>query len=151
MAKTNIQNRLSEDKLYQNAIAIIDSGRDKIAQALYNETTKSYYLLGKLIVEDEQQGNKKAQYGKKVIETLSKKLTIRYGRGFSLSTLKDCRQFYQKRQSLTGELDLKLLFTHYTYLIRLDEKEMKPKDIIKDPYILDFLGLDKVNLAISTV
>ena len=185
MDKTKIQNIQNEDNLYQNAISIIDNGRRKIAETIYNESTKSYYMLGKLIVEDEQKGSIKAEYGKKVIETLSKKLTIRYGKGFSTSTLWDCKKFYQKLQSVTGELNFRLSFTHYTYLIRLDEKEMKfyenyaiknklsvrelqkavhnnmilrvpdsqqklinketkPKDIIKDPYILDFLGLDEV-------
>lgn len=175
----------NNDKLYQDAISIIDLGRKKTVEAIYNESTKSYYMLGKLIVEDEQDGSLKAEYGKKTIATLSKRLTIRYGKGFSVSTLKDCRQFYQKSQSLTGELNFKLSFTHYTYLIRLDKNEMnfyeqysidqslsvrelqkavqnnvilrmpsdqkilttketKPKDIIKDPYILDFLGLDEI-------
>jgi len=183
--KTKVQNTQSEDKLYQDAISIIDKGRNKIIQTLYNESTKSYYMLGKLIVEGEQQGSMKAQYGKKVIENLSKKLTLRYGKGFSVSTLKDCRLFYKKSQSLIDQLDFKLSFTHYSYLIRLDEKEMKfyenyaiknklsvrelqkavqsnlilrvpleqkeltnkqskPKEIIKDPYILDFLGLDDI-------
>ena len=172
--------------LLDKAISIIDSGRKKIVEAIYNESTKSYYLLGKLIVEDEQQGETKAKYGKKVLENLSKNLTLKYGKGFSLSTLKDCRKFYIKSQSLTDLLRFKLSFTHYTYLIRLDDREfrfyeqyaveqnltvrelqkavqnntilrvdkhqkiltttdLKPKDIIKDPYILDFLGLDEVN------
>lgn len=185
MDKTKVQNTQSEDKLYQDAIFIIDKGRNKIIQTLYNESTKSYYMLGKLIVEGEQQGSMKAQYGKKVIENLSKKLTLRYGKGFSVSTLKDCRLFYKKSQSLIDQLDFKLSFTHYSYLIRLNEKEMKfyenyaiknklsvrelqkavqsnlilrvpleqkeltnkqnkPKEIIKDPYILDFLGLDEI-------
>lgn len=114
MNKIKTQNIQNEDNLYQNAISIIDNGRRKIAETIYNESTKSYYLLGKLIVEDEQNGSIKAEYGKKVIETLSKKLNIRYGKGFSVSTLKDCRAFYQKSQSLTDELNFKLSFIHYT-------------------------------------
>ncbi len=186
MDKIKIQNNQEENKLYNNAISIIDKGRNKIVEAIYNESTKSYYMLGKLIVENQQDGEQKAEYGKKVIANLSKKLTIKYGKGFSVSTLKDCRQFYQKSQSLTGELNFKLSFTHYTYLIRLDEDEMKfyeqyavdhklsvrelqkavqsnvilrvssvpkklitkntkPKELVKDPYILDFLGLDDIN------
>ena len=178
--------QLQNRNLLDKAISIIDNGRKNIVEAIYNESTKSYYLLGKLIVEDEQQGELKAQYGKKVLENLSKELTLKYGKGFSLSTLKDCRKFYVKSQSLTDQLRFKLSFTHYTYLIRLDDKEfkfyeqyaieqrlsvrelqkavqnntmlrvenkpkklattqVKPKEIIKDPYILDFLGLDEVN------
>ncbi len=171
--------------LYNNAISIIDTGRKKVVDSIYRETTKSYYLLGELIVREEQSGEYKAKYGKNTIQNLSKRLTIKYGKGFSASTLKDCRQFYQKSQSLTGEFKFKLSFTHYTYLIRLEDEEMKfyekhaieqnlsvrelqksiqnntmirlsskqdmqktaiikPKDIIKDPYILDFLGLDDI-------
>ncbi len=171
--------------LLDKAISIINNGRKKVIEAIYNESTKSYYKLGELIVTQEQQGDNKAGYGKQTIENLSKNLTLKYGKGFSLSTLKDCRKFYTKSQSLTGELKFKLSFTHYTYLIRLNEDEMKfyeqyaieqnltvrelqkavqnstilrvdtkqkvlsttpskPKDIIKDPYILDFLGLDEV-------
>ena len=178
--------QLQNSNLLDKAMSIIDNGRKNIVEAIYNESTKSYYLLGKLIVEDEQQGELKAQYGKKVLENLSKELTLKYGKGFSLSTLKDCRKFYVKSQSLTDQLRFKLSFTHYTYLIRLDDKEfkfyeqyaieqrlsvrelqkavqnntmlrvenkpkklattqVKPKEIIKDPYILDFLGLDEVN------
>ena len=193
MDEIKTQNSNEEDKLYQDAISIIDKSRKRIIETIYNESTKSYYKLGQLIVEDEQDGNIKAEYGKKIIETLSKKLNIRYGKGFSVSTLKDCRLFYKKSQSLTGELNFKLSFTHYTYLIRLDKKEMnfyeqyaieqnlsvrelqkavqsnvilrvspttskkliekgtKPKDIIKDPYILDFLGLDEIKEGTESV
>jgi len=174
------------NNLLDKAISIINNGRKKVVEAIYNESTKSYYKLGELIVKDEQQGKYKAQYGKKVIENLSKNLTLKYGRGFSVSTLWDCKKFYIKLQSLTGEFNFRLSFTHYTYLIRLDDEEFKfyekyaieqnlsvrelqkavqdntmyrvgntqkrleitpskPKDIIKDPYILDFLGLDEIN------
>ena len=172
--------------LLDQAIFIIDNGRKKVIEAIYNESTKSYYRLGELIVKKEQQGEIKAEYGKKTIENLSKKLTLKYGKGFSVSTLWDCKKFFLKLQSLTGEFKFKLSFTHYTYLIRLEDNEMsfyeqyaieqnltvrelqkavqnntilrvdkkqkvlsmkpsKPKDIIKDPYILDFLGLDEIN------
>ena len=184
----------SQELLYHQAVSIIDRGRESIVTSIYKETTKSYYLLGKLIIEDEQQGKEKAEYGKNIIQNLSKKLTLKYGKGFSKSTLWDCQKFYNKLQSLTGELicsineelNFQLSFTHYTYLIRLDDKEMqfyesyaieqrlsvrglqkavqsntilranqeqkvlttttiKPKEVIKDPYILDFLGLDEIH------
>jgi len=191
--KKNIIISDNQELLYRQAISIIDKGRDNIIVSIYKETTKSYYLLGKLIIEDEQQGKEKAEYGKNIIKNLSKKLTLKYGKGFSTSTLWDCQKFYRKLQSLTGELrcnkngelNFQLSFTHYTYLIRLNNDEMqfyekyaieqklsvrelqkavqsntilrtnqeqkvlttstlKPKEIIKDPYILDFLGLDEI-------
>jgi len=186
MKKESVLNINDEEKLYNDAISIIDSGRKKIVEAIYNESTKSYYLLGKLIVTEEQNGKIRAEYGKEVVKNLSKRLTAKYGKGFSTSTLWDCKKFYQKLQSLTGEFNFKLSFTHYTYLIRLEDNEMnfyehyaiehslsvrelqkavqsnvilrtqtkttnalitketKPSEVIKDPYILDFLGLDEI-------
>ena len=189
-----------QNNLYNKAVEIIEGGRKKIVESIYNESTKSYFLLGKLIVEEEQAGENRAEYGKEVIKNLSKKLTLKYGRGFSVSTLKDCRKFYQKSQTLSVQSDFKLPFGHYTYLIRFSDEEMKfyeqhaikenlslrklkkavetntmlrllkdgdkskvedkkddsnsianksrpaltPREIVKDPYILDFLGLDKI-------
>ena len=91
--------------LLNQAISIIDNGRKKVIEAIYNESTKSYYKLGELIVTGEQQGEVKAEYDKKTIKNLSKKLTFKYGKGFSVSTLWDCKKFYVKLQSMTGELD----------------------------------------------
>ena len=100
--KIQFENNLEyqNNNLLDKAISIINNGRKKVVEAIYNESTKSYYKLGELIVKDEQQGKYKADYGKKVLENLSKNLTLKYGRGFSLSTLKDCRKFYIKSQSL---------------------------------------------------
>jgi predicted nuclease of restriction endonuclease-like (RecB) superfamily len=182
---SELQQTDSTEKIFRQAVNIIDTGRQRIIDSIYNESTKSYYLLGKLIVEEEQSGQIRAEYGKNIVENLSKRLTIKYGKGFSISTLKYCRQFYQKSQSLIGEFQFKLSFTHYTYLLRLDAPEMRfyeqyaiqqrlsvrelqkavakntflrvkqsekqltagktsPRDVIKDPYILDFLGLDEI-------
>ena len=96
---TNIQN---QKLLYTQAISIIDGGRQNIIDSIYKETTKSYYFLGRLIVEEEQEGNEKAEYGKSIVQNLSKELTLKYGRGFSSSTLWNCQKFYKKLQSLTG-------------------------------------------------
>ena len=58
----------SQELLYHQAVSIIDRGRESIVASIYKETTKSYYLLGKLIIEDEQQGKEKAEYGKNIIQ-----------------------------------------------------------------------------------
>jgi len=121
MKKNNII-PTNQDSLYNQAISIIDKGRENIVTSIYKETTKSYYLLGRLIIEDEQKGEDKAQYGKSTIKNLSKRLTAKYGKGFLTSTLWDCQKFYKKIQSLTGELvctqneelNFQLSFTHYT-------------------------------------
>ena len=136
-----------QNNLYNKAVEIIEGGRKKIVESIYNESTKSYFLLGKLIVEEEQAGENRAEYGKEVIKNLSKKLTLKYGRGFSVSTLKDCRKFYQKSQTLSVQSDFKLPFGHYTYLIRFSDEEMK---FYEQHAIKENLSLRKLKKAVET-
>jgi hypothetical protein len=54
----------------------------------------AYWLIGREIVEEEQRGAERATYGARLIEELSKQLTARYGKGFSVPHLKSCRKFF---------------------------------------------------------
>ena len=56
--------------LLDKAISIIDNGRKKVIEAIYKESTKSYYKLGELIVNEEQEGDSRAKYGKGILENL---------------------------------------------------------------------------------
>jgi hypothetical protein len=56
---------------------------------------ESYWLIGQRIVEEEQKGEAKADYGKKLLETLAYELTKEFGDGFSSTNLRDFRQFYR--------------------------------------------------------
>lgn len=110
--------------LFSKVANIIDLGREEATQAVYNAMTKSYFLVGKEIVEDEQNGQNRAEYGKELLKKLSEKLTLRYGRGFSVSSLKEMREFYinySKRQSVI--VQFKLSYTHYILLSSLNDPE----------------------------
>jgi hypothetical protein len=157
---------------------------------------KTYFLIGKRIVEEEQDGNKRAEYGKNLIKMLSEKLTKEFGKGFSETNLEQMRKFFKVYgipQTLSEEFQFNLSWSHYLILMRIEDigtrnfyeieaiqnnwslrelkrqvnsalyerlvlskdkekvKELavkgqiieKPQDIIKDPYILEFLGLDE--------
>lgn len=83
-----------------------------------------YWEIGRLIVEDEQQGKAKAAYGKATLRTLSKQLTLEFGKGFDESNLRNIRQFYlafQKRDALRHELS----WTHYRMLSRIENEELR--------------------------
>ena len=54
----------------------------------------SLYGVGRYIVEDEQNGNKRAAYGKAILKNLSKRLLDKYGKGWSVATLKNAKKFY---------------------------------------------------------
>lgn len=74
---------------------ILDQARGKTRSAVNAAMVEAYWLIGQRIVEEEQQGQFKAGYGKRLIEDLSKALTTDFGKGFSYANLYNCRQFYQ--------------------------------------------------------
>ncbi len=84
----------------------------------------AYWNIGKLIVEDEQNGNARAEYGKAVLEELSTKLTEEFGKGFTITNLKNMRQFYllfPKGHTLRGELT----WSHYRLLIKVKNEQAR--------------------------
>lgn len=187
-----IQNIEIYQKLIDSIGITIESARQRAIQAVNNELLKANWEIGKYIVEYEQHGNEKAEYGSSLLTNLSKDLKSRFGKGFSKSNIYLMRQFYQKYQifqSVTG----KLTWTHYAELLgvsddfargfyenqavndnwsvrelkrqisaslferlalsqdkigvlKLSEKGLiisEPKDIVKDPYILEFLQISE--------
>lgn len=82
------------NRLCSDACSIIDAGRKHAYQAVNTVMVYSYYELGRRIVEEEQGGEVRAEYGKQIIVRLSKALTRRYKRGFSVTNLKQMRSFF---------------------------------------------------------
>ena len=74
--------------------AIIHQARQQVYSVVNSAMVQAYWLIGQRIVEQEQGGEKRAEYGKHVISTLSRALTDEFGRGFSIQSLKNFRQFY---------------------------------------------------------
>ena len=100
----NIQKR--EDNLFERISELIEQARKRVVTAVNVAEVYTKYSVGKYIVEDEQQGEYRAQYGKQVLQNLSIKLTERFGDGWTVDTLKRCRYFYnvycleEKRETL---------------------------------------------------
>lgn len=106
--------------LFNEIEHIIINSRNEIAYQVNNALVDTYFNIGKIIVENEQNGNIRAEYGKEILLKLSKKLTTKYGTGFSRSNLQNMRLFYtryEKCQPLAG----KLSWSHYSYLIYIDD------------------------------
>ena len=172
---------------------ILTEAREKVARTVNNELLLAYWNIGRVIVESEQAGSEKAEYGKQLLKSLSKELTRELGKGFSRSNLQNMRLLYLNYpicQSLSG----KLSFTHYCELFSVSDKNArsfyeqeaqnsnwsvrelkrqintslferlllsdgnsnkekvlalasqgmqysKPSDILKDPYVFEFLGI----------
>jgi len=73
---------------------IIDDARQEVVRTANLKMVAAYYMIGKLIVENEQQGKSKADYAAYTLATISQHLTIEYGRGFSVDNLENMRRFY---------------------------------------------------------
>ncbi|ATV57531.1 PDDEXK nuclease domain-containing protein [Fusobacterium pseudoperiodonticum] len=182
--------------IYQEIHDLLHNARQNIISNINSTMTKTYFLIGKRIVEEEQDGNKRAEYGKNLIKMLSEKLTKEFGKGFSETNLEQMRKFFKVYgipQTLSEEFQFNLSWSHYLILMRIKDinarnfyeieafennwslrelkrqvnsslyerlvlskdkekvKELsvkgqiieKAQDIIKDPYILEFLGLDE--------
>ena len=221
----NLQNTI----LFQQVVELLQNARQQVLRTVNSTMVYTYFEIGRMIVEEEQSGKNRAEYGKQILKGLSQQLTNELGKGYSLRNLEQIRKFYliysnsatvlricdiQKTQTLSAQLldnisqtlsaelnaqtlfsIFKLTWSHYSFLMRIDdEKERrfyeiesekynwsvrelkrqydsalyarlalsrdkegilklseqgqiieKPKDIIKDPYILEFLGLPELH------
>lgn len=112
------------DNTYKNLINSIGStlikARENAVNAINQELVKANWEIGKHIVEFEQNGKEKADYGSSLLTNLSKDLKTTYGKGFSKSNIYLCRQFYLKYpifQTVSG----KLSWSHYSELLTVSE------------------------------
>lgn len=113
--------------------SILNEARSSAYRAVNFAMVQAYWRVGMLIIEHEQAGESRAEYGKAVLEELSKKLTIEFGKGFSVQNLRYMRQFYQrfrKRHAVRGEsienvLRPELSWTHYRLLLRVESDKAR--------------------------
>lgn len=99
----------SGGSLTDRIVAIMEQARSNVVRAVNSNMVLTYWLIGREIVLELQEGEERAEYGKQLIENLSVRLTQKYGSGFSVASLKNFRQFYstysdrfEKNSSPTG-------------------------------------------------
>jgi predicted nuclease of restriction endonuclease-like (RecB) superfamily len=110
---------MQSNAIYNRIRKIIENARGNIARAVNTEMVTAYWHIGKEIVDEEQRGKSRADYGEAILRKLSKKLTAEFGKGFDESNLRNIRHFYlnyPKRDALRHELS----WTHYRILMRVD-------------------------------
>lgn len=120
------------DSVYQRISRFLQTAQGKILQTINTEMVKVYWKIGKEIVEQEQHGKERADYGKELISTLSQKLLKEFGKGYSVSNLRNMRQFYlsyqeQIHQTASGEFtfDPKISWSKYCMLMQMRNKEAR--------------------------
>jgi len=84
----------TSDRLSEEIAALVEKAKQHIVAAVNSTMTATYYYIGRMIVEHEQGGKRRAEYGTKLLPELAKHLTERFGKGFSKSNLANMRQFY---------------------------------------------------------
>lgn len=105
---------------------IILQARQKAYSAVNTAMVEAYWHIGKRIVEEEQNGESRAEYGKKVLENLSKSLTADFGKGFSLRNLRNFRLFYltfPNLDSIRQTLSAELSWSHYLLIMGVKQNE----------------------------
>jgi len=129
-----IKNRLSE-------------ARNKVASEVNTAMLQAYWDIGRIIVEHEQDGEIKAQYGQQLLTELSKELTKSIGRGFSKSNLYNMRNFYleyQIFQTLSG----KLTWSHYCELLGISDKN--EREFYQNECVNSLWSVRELNRQIET-
>lgn len=81
--------------LFDRVVSILEEARSNVVRAVNSNMVVAYWLIGREIVQELQDGEERADYGRQVIEDLSNRLTKRYRKGFSTTNLWYFRQFYQ--------------------------------------------------------
>lgn len=198
---TNKEQSIQKD-FYKKVSDLLKEARRSVVQTVNKTMVYTYFEIGRMIVEEEQNGKDRAEYGKQLLIELSKKLKSEFGKGFSVTNLQQMKNFYNiygKQQTLSAKsehnpnqpIHLFLSWSHYLFLMRIDNvserkyyeieahdnnwslrelqrqfdtalyerlvlsrdekavKELsfkgqileKPIDTLKDPYILEFIGL----------
>ncbi len=178
-----------EEKMYKEIKELIENSKRRAYIAVNTILLDLYWHIGENIVNNFQKGAKRAKYGEHILENLSIKLTLHYGKNYSLRNLRNMRNFYLLfpiRQALVAELS----WMHYMQLIKVKEEPIRnfymqecinsrwgyrelgrmikshlyerllvynednkllptqgnvintSKDLIKDPYVLEFLNLN---------
>ena len=85
---------LQFENLYEQVVELLQQARKRVVNNVNHTMVQTYYQIGKNIVIEEQNGIERAEYGKAILQGLSKKLTKQFGKGFTKRNLELMRQFY---------------------------------------------------------
>jgi hypothetical protein len=112
---------------YQEISGILPAARQKRFTTVHSEMTVIYWKIGERIIEKELQGGNRSEYGTFVNKDFSKDLTKRFGKGFSVTNIKNFRQFYLvfRGKSTAGPRHKELSWTHYRIIMRLKDLDAR--------------------------
>lgn len=125
----------SNTKFFSQIVDVLQSARSKVVQTVNQTMVLTYFEIGRMIVEEEQDGKERADYGKQILKELSDVLTKEFGKGFSVDNLENMRRFYvvygksetlsrisENTISETSSRKFDLSWSHYLKLMRIDDE-----------------------------
>jgi len=183
--------RANVDSVYQRIRDVLAEARGQAYRAVNFAMVRAYWNIGRIIVEEEQKGRERAEYGEHLIAGLAQRLSAEFNKGFDKSNLWNMRSFFLTFPKIDA-VRQELAWTHYRLLLRVDKAEIRefymneainsnwstrelerqmssllferltlskdregllrlsrkgqilqgPEDLVKDPYVLEFLGLE---------
>ena len=106
---------------------ILAQARQKSYQAVNSAMVEAYWLIGKRIVEEEQNGKERADYGKEIIKNISNEMTLEFGKGFSKRTVWEIRQFYTTFPdfSIVRTLSAQLSWSHFQRIAKVQNEQAR--------------------------
>ncbi len=116
-----MSNILKHDDFYSEIRRLISNSRQKVASTVNFVMVETYWHIGKRIVEEEQNGKERADYGTSLISELSKRLTAEFGNGFTARNLRNMRQFYMQFP-IWHAVRAELSWSHYRLLISVENE-----------------------------
>ncbi|HEY0299159.1 MAG TPA: PDDEXK nuclease domain-containing protein [Arachidicoccus sp.] len=113
-----------KENLLQQIHAIIATAKEKAIRSVDTERVLMYWQIGRVILEEEQEGKERAGYGEFLIKSLSQNLQPQFGSGFSVRQLERYRQFY-RTFPIASALRTQFSWTHYKSLISIDNQDKR--------------------------
>ena len=106
---------------------ILKNARQKVYTAINSAMVEAYWEIGRRIVEEEQRGKERAEYGKEILQNLSKELTEEFGKGYSYRTLREIRQFYLMFSDFEKwrTVSAKLTWSHFQKVLRVSNEKAR--------------------------
>lgn len=116
--------KIESSSIYKSIREIISLSRQRVYRMANSALLETYWQIGKIIVEDEQHGKIKAEYGKATLKNLAQQLTLEFGKGFDYTNLTNMRKFYQAFPIL-DTLRQELSWSHYRLLSRINDEQKR--------------------------
>ncbi|OHC01167.1 MAG: hypothetical protein A3G70_01890 [Planctomycetes bacterium RIFCSPLOWO2_12_FULL_39_13] len=123
MSKIQVQSKNIE-QIYQRIKEVLTNARSRAWQAVNTAMVASYWEIGRIIIEEEQKGKARAEYGEYILANLAKKLTKDFGKGFDESNLRYIRKFYMVFP-IRDAVRHKLSWTHYRLLLKVEKPDAR--------------------------